>query len=164
VRRKGHDGAVRSGVPAQTSERQDTLRALSTRAAGVESGPILSGHGALPFKRLDRGPADHPRRDPDRAAQPEKVAQLEDNQSVPDTFSIPGVTAAQLALLETKLRANGELVTMNSPTQCTIQGHHVIATAVYDPASALTVTIVSKPFYISVATIQEGLEKALQSG
>jgi hypothetical protein len=78
-----------------------------------------------------------------------------------ETFTLT-VTPAQLALLETKLQANGETLTTNAPNKYTITGHHVNATAVYDPPSqVLTVTIVSKPFYISDNQIQQGLQKAV---
>ena len=80
---------------------------------------------------------------------------------MPNTFTLPA-TPAQLALLETKLQANGETLTTNAPNKYTITGHHVNATANYDPASqVLTVTIVSKPFYIREDQIQQGLQKAL---
>jgi len=83
--------------------------------------------------------------------------------SMASTFALQSVSPAQLVALQAELRANGGMVTTLSPNQYQIVGHGVTADAAYDPATkVLTVTVVSKPFYVSIEEIETGLQKALQ--
>jgi hypothetical protein len=78
-------------------------------------------------------------------------------------FTISPVTADQIANLEAALKSHGTALTETAPNEYEVNGHGVVAAAVFDPvAASLTVTIQHKPFYITESAIQGGLESALK--
>lgn len=66
----------------------------------------------------------------------------------------------QVSELLKELKASGTNVGSKSPTEFSLDGHGIKANVTYtDPT--LTVTILSKPFYVPASAIQNGISVAL---
>jgi hypothetical protein len=69
-------------------------------------------------------------------------------------------TPQQIENLLGQLKASGTQITQHTATDFGIEGHGIKAEATYaDPT--LTVAILSKPFYIPVSAIQNGIQEHL---
>ena len=78
------------------------------------------------------------------------------------TLVYPNVSAAEIDALRVKLAANGATITPLSADDFRVSGHGVTTEAVYDPtALTLTITVISKPFYVSAGMIDSGIKTAL---
>lgn len=76
------------------------------------------------------------------------------------TFTFSNVTPGQILAL--KLKLSNEAVVESNGNVTTISGHGVKASAVYENGN-LTVTIVSKPFYVNTNMIHSQIMNALKS-
>jgi hypothetical protein len=81
------------------------------------------------------------------------------------TFTYESVTPANIGALLIDLKQTGssvqQLTSSGSAGSWRVMGNGVIANAVYDGVSLLTVEILSKPFFILDSMINAGILKAL---
>ena len=71
-------------------------------------------------------------------------------------------TLPKVADLLNQLKASGTTITQRSATEFGIDGHGIKAEAKYaDPT--LTVAILSKPFYVPMSAIQNGIQEHLEA-
>jgi hypothetical protein len=84
---------------------------------------------------------------------------------MPNVIRFSPIQAADVAAMVNELRRNKSTVTLSSATPDTysIEGHGIGAIAVFS-GGALTVTVLHKPFFISLAQIQDGIRAALAQG
>jgi hypothetical protein len=69
-------------------------------------------------------------------------------------------TPQQVTALLNELKASGTQISQESASEFLMEGHHIKANVTYsDPT--LTVTVLSKPFYVSEDMISDGINKAL---
>ena len=84
-----------------------------------------------------------------------------ERHAVMNSFTIEGISQDQIDSLIGKLQADAS-VSSTEPNKWTITGHGIASSASYDPATeVLTVVVESKPFFISLATIESTLRKNL---
>ena len=79
-------------------------------------------------------------------------------------FIVRLVTPEEIATIMQKLISEGNTVTQVEPAvSFAFSGHGVQATAVFDPPTGnLTITIQHKPFYVTEAMIENGINDALK--
>lgn len=78
-----------------------------------------------------------------------------------NSFTVRNVAPDVVPMLEEKLKANGFTVTPEG-TDVEIDGHGCTITGRYDEAAqTLAVTVVRKPFVISMGRIQKAIEDAI---
>lgn len=78
------------------------------------------------------------------------------------TIIIDGCKPDTISKLLDELKASGTHVATQGVGIYVIEGHGVKSTATYKDGD-LTVTVTSKPFYVSMERIEEGLDDAINS-